>query len=212
MSHHPALRKLTLVLMILALNMLLSSAIRAPLFAQGSGETPDPQERSVPPEFSLPRTDTYPVIPLHSVAEEGTPTNDGPTVPSCMDLDVKFVQRTPSYDYDAAQNRPDFGETVTYVAHIANRGRSSSGPFTSTWFIDGTPAQPSATHPSLGVDGETTVEFTTTWSEMPYELKVAVSAESAECFYENRLFVEKCGQVREPHSRRKRITKWSKLR
>ena len=69
------------------------------------------------------------------------------------DLDVTYIERDPTYhrycvNYpsdtpelcegtEGDQRWPSPGETVTFTAHIANKGALASGPFSYTWSIDG---------------------------------------------------------------------------
>src|SRR5579862_4604756 len=64
------------------------------------------------------------------------------------DVDVLYIERTPRYAYDAAKNLPAQGDTVTFIAHVKNRGVTATGIIPYTWSIDGKTIQ-SATTPSL---------------------------------------------------------------
>lgn len=53
-----------------------------------------------------------------------------------VDLDVTYISREPRYEWSASKKWPHPGETVTFTAHIINKGSLASGPFAFQWRID----------------------------------------------------------------------------
>lgn len=96
-----------------------------------------------------------------------------------VDLDVIFIERTPRYSmyqvcYDPSgfnpslcgnqdqQRWPQKGETVTFRAHVLNKGTKNTGIFGYEWFIDGIEVE-SETHPGLAPGEEGLVEYPWVW-------------------------------------------------
>lgn len=52
------------------------------------------------------------------------------------DLNAAFIMQLPHYDYDVAKNTHTPGDSVSFVAHIANHGNYPTGSFTYAWYID----------------------------------------------------------------------------
>ncbi|MBC7227754.1 MAG: 6-bladed beta-propeller, partial [Thermoflexales bacterium] len=121
------------------------------------------------PEY--PYNHLHPVYrrPLHTFAK-----------PAGVDLDVTYISRTPLYSryqvwYTADgkpylrpgtendKRWPDPGETVTFTAHIINKGTVASGRFDFKWFIDGQEVH-SGVHNSLAPGEEATESYQWTWS------------------------------------------------
>ena len=79
-------------------------------------------------------------------------TTLGVREPRPADIDVGFIQRTPAYNrftvafdgdqhidpaFLGEQKWPAPGETVTYTAHVFNKGDLATGPFAYRWIADG---------------------------------------------------------------------------
>lgn len=57
---------------------------------------------------------------------------------SAPDINATYIERNPVYAYDGSKKWPSEGETVTFKAHIKNRGTTATGTFNYVWKIDGT--------------------------------------------------------------------------
>src|SRR5581483_3802728 len=75
------------------------------------------------------------------------------------DIDVLYIERTPRYPYDAAKNLPATGDTVTFIAHVKNRGATATGIIPYTWSIDGKVIT-TATTPSLNPNQQVNIPIT----------------------------------------------------
>lgn len=104
--------------------------------------------------------------------------------PQGVDLDVTFIERTPHYqaycvEYpwdqpnlpgipalcpgtEEEQRWPAAGESVTFTAHIVNKGTDSSSSFAYEWKIDGIMVA-SGSAPSLAGGAEITIAYAWTW-------------------------------------------------
>jgi len=121
---------------------------------------------------------------LASPAPPAAPQSPQPqmplTKPAGIDLDVTHISRTPRYHrYDVMytpqntpflrpgtegdQRWPAHGETVTFTAHIANKGTVASGPFDFVWRIDGADVL-SGTHPGLAPGTTMTETYAWVWA------------------------------------------------
>lgn len=56
--------------------------------------------------------------------------------PTGIDLDVTYISREPRYKWNATKQWPDPGESVTFKAHIINKGTIGSGGYLFEWRID----------------------------------------------------------------------------
>jgi hypothetical protein len=105
--------------------------------------------------------------------------------PDGIDLDVTYINRVPMYqaycdEYvefpgtglgliqlcpgtEGEKRWPEHGEVVTFTAHIVNKGTLPSGPFTYTWFIDGSEVL-SGTHAGLTAAAEGTAVYNWPWA------------------------------------------------
>ena len=108
------------------------------------------------------------------------------------DLNVKFIERTPEYDYDANQKWPEPNETVTFTAHVANRGDVNTGVFTYQWLIDGV-VQDSGTHASLTAGSSDEISFEWDWQlgEHTVEIILDVNNTIAEVSESNNSVVDR---------------------
>jgi hypothetical protein len=109
--------------------------------------------------FWIERTvgDNYVHIPeLELWTSTSTPT------PTGVDLDVTYISREPRYEWNSAKEWPDQGETVTFTAHIVNKGSMDSGPLAFEWLIDNKVVA-TGTAGNIPPQGETTKEFTWEW-------------------------------------------------
>ncbi|MDP3955414.1 MAG: CARDB domain-containing protein, partial [bacterium] len=107
----------------------------------------------------------------------------GPDLP---DIDVTYIARTPRYyrycvEYPSGVPKlcagtenykrwPSVGETITYTAHIINKGNQSIGSFTFQWIVDGT-EKSSGTAGPLAAGQELTVDYPTTWPSIPQSIQ-----------------------------------------
>ena len=113
----------------------------------------------------------------------------------CADLDVTYIERTPRYfryamDYrlrpgdpwriprlcQGTENNkhwPDQGETVTYTAHMINKGIMVSSPFRFEWRVNGMVVAQGTSHP-LHPGTERTFDFSTTFPASPQTIEFRV--------------------------------------
>lgn len=100
-------------------------------------------------------------------------------LPSSPDLDVTHIERTPRYfrycvDYpnnlpricpgtETQKHWPAISETVTYRAHVMNKGTTFSGNSTYTWIVNGVSVKSGNLSVNLGTNSEQTFEYQTTW-------------------------------------------------
>lgn len=122
-----------------------------------------------------------------------------------VDLDVVFIERDPLYwRYDivyyppgynpherpGTEDRkqwPDPGETVTFTAHVINKGDSASGAFGWRWIFDGQVVD-SGQEPNLSAGAEFTAAYDWAWEtewddhtiafEVDYDNAIAESCEA----------------------------------
>ena len=101
------------------------------------------------------------------------------TAPSGIDLDVTYINRTPTYwaycvDYpngiptlcpgtEGEKRWPSSGELVSFTAHIVNKGTVASPVFDYKWFIDGGEVA-SGTLAGLAPGAETTTTYQWPWA------------------------------------------------
>jgi hypothetical protein len=93
------------------------------------------------------------------------------------DLDVTFIERLPRYDYDAAQNNPEPGDTVTFNGHIKHWGDTELTEVDYVWFMDGTPV-PVDTLTNLQPGEERVVTWQWTWESGEHTIKLVVDPEN----------------------------------
>lgn len=110
-----------------------------------------------------------------------------------IDLDVTYIERTPRYyrycvEYSGLTSHlcpgtednkrwPDIGETVTYTAHIVNKGDLPGSEFTYQWVVDDIIATTSAVHGILPGE-EKTVEFKVTWQDTNQKIQLKVDPDN----------------------------------
>ncbi|MDY6874650.1 MAG: PKD domain-containing protein [Chloroflexota bacterium] len=94
------------------------------------------------------------------------------------DLNVRFIESTPAYEYDGKQKWPDPGDTVAFTAHIANRGTVDIGSFAYSWSIDGV-IQEQSTHPGLSVGEEDSLTVSWTWELGTHTVMVSLDPTDA---------------------------------
>lgn len=87
------------------------------------------------------------------------------------DLDAAFIMQLPRYDYDAPKNTHAPGDSVSFVAHVANRGNQPTGSFTYRWYIDDSLALEGA-NPSLDPAGTTELTLTWSWQSGPHTVRI----------------------------------------
>lgn len=122
------------------------------------------------------RLPEYPHNILRPAGGQGRPAL---TKPSGVDLDVTYISRTPMYNRyqvwyttdgkpylrpgtENDKRWPAPGETVTFTAHIVNKGTVASGNFAFKWFIDGKEVH-SGIHGSLAPGQEATESYQWVW-------------------------------------------------
>lgn len=67
-------------------------------------------------------------------------TGLAPALAQTTDLDVRFIERLPRYNYDAAKKAPATGDAVTFQAHVRLWGSSNLASAAYRWEIDGATA------------------------------------------------------------------------
>ncbi len=120
-----------------------------------------------------------------------TPT-PRPATESYPDLDALYVQRAPSYPWNAEKNWPDVGEAVRFTLHLANKGALASGPFTVRWdtrdpsgaLVPGSTVEQRVS--GLAGGAQMTLEYAEAgkgrawgdgrWRDGPYQVEVAVDS------------------------------------
>jgi hypothetical protein len=110
---------------------------------------------------------------------------------STQDVDVTFIERSPKYNFDASKNRPAPGDTVTYTAHLRNRGSSALTNVQCAWYYDGALVQTNSvsiplssetiTYDANGKSGPlgVTVTYSRAWAEGVHELKFVADTAGA---------------------------------
>ncbi len=106
---------------------LLAALVLAPRSEAGGLES----WRSVPPDRD----------PGHNSAQTRVQQDDEQKFVSngareATDLNVTLIERTPRYNYDAAKNRPEPGDLVTFHGHIKNWGSDALAAVDYRWQID----------------------------------------------------------------------------
>jgi CARDB len=113
----------------------------------------------------------------------------------CADLDVTYIERTPRYSRYALDYRlrpgdpwgiprlcegteddkrwPDEGESVTYTAHVLNKGVSVSSRFHFEWLVDGTVVAQGNSRP-LHQGGERTFSYTSVFPATPETIEFRI--------------------------------------
>lgn len=111
----------------------------------------------------------YSLFPL-SANISGNAVNDQPpcpkfsiqSVPSGIDLDVTYISRSPQYKWDSVKQWPAIGETVTFTAHIINKGTVNTGTFAYQWLVDNQVVAKGSSS-SISPQGEVTQSFQWQW-------------------------------------------------
>lgn len=138
-----------------------SAAVEADHRAPRTNEAQYVEARDIPP----PTPTRTPPFELDDLPSGGAPPPDKASIQrdaTVPDLNVRFIQRTPAYQWDQAKQWPAPNEPITFTGHIANRGGSAASSFTYVWAIDGV-QQPEQTHPGLASGAESTVTFSWLW-------------------------------------------------
>ena len=94
------------------------------------------------------------------------------------DLDVTFIERTPRYDYDAAQNNPLPGELVTFHGHIRNWGPDTVAAVGYRWQLDGQTVA-TGTLSNVAPGEERVVTWSWEWSPDDHWIKLTADPENA---------------------------------
>ena len=94
--------------------------------------------------------------------------------PDLPDLDITYINRTPSYPYDAPKNVASSGDTVTFQAHILNAGGLAAPPFDYVWQDDGEARQRGRFDSALPPGSETSISLPWVWDDRPHNLTFAV--------------------------------------
>jgi hypothetical protein len=167
-------KTITTFILIISLSFLLN-----PIKASGE-EKNIPQGSIHVPYVPFVHADTLPEYPYNNLNSQGFHSPSLLTKPSGIDLDVIYISRTPMYNrYDVwytADGKPFLrpgsehdrrwpaqGETVTFTAHIINKGTIPSGSFVFTWYIDGVEMY-SSTHNSLEPNEEGIETYQWVWA------------------------------------------------
>ncbi len=126
------------------------------------------------------RHTTLPAYPYNHWRPAGMQARPALAKPAGVDLDVTYISRTPMYDryqvWYTAEGKPFLrpgtendkrwpapGETVTFTAHIMNKGTVASGSFAFKWLIDGVEVR-SGVHGSLAPGEEATEVYQWVWT------------------------------------------------
>ncbi|MEO0073953.1 MAG: LamG-like jellyroll fold domain-containing protein [candidate division WOR-3 bacterium] len=154
-------RVLSVLALVVGLIISLISTSTAQNTTPGLGPTSPPIPGAL--EFALPnhvpydpfqRHETLPEYPYNRMRPAGMQARPALAKPAGVDLDVTYISRTPLYNsyqvWYTADGKPYLrpgtendrrwpatGETVTFTAHILNKGTVPSGSFAFKWFIDG---------------------------------------------------------------------------
>ena len=94
------------------------------------------------------------------------------------DLDVTHIERTPRINYDAVPNVPQNGDSVTWTAHIRNRGTQTLTNFKYIFYYDGN-WKKTGTISSLAPGATTTVSYTRSWQSNDHYLGFVVDYQNA---------------------------------
>jgi hypothetical protein len=105
--------------------------------------------------------------------------------PDLADLDVTYIQRTPSYAYDASPNMPEPGKSVTYTAHVVNQGGRPLSSFRYHWLLDGKETGSGQSSSDLGTFDQMLVSVTLPWSTANHKLTFRAVASEQELSTEN---------------------------
>ena len=130
--------------------------------------------------------------PMTSQVARGCSSKKGS---SCADLDVIYIERTPRYyryavEYtfhsgdpwgiprlcEGTENNkrwPDVGETVTYTAHVLNKGGAASTKFRFEWLVNGTVVA-QGTSRRLQPGSEQTFDYVSVFPASPEKLEFRV--------------------------------------
>jgi hypothetical protein len=118
--------------------------------------------------------------------------------PSGVDLDVTYISRTPRYskyrvDYDGYGNPyllsgtendkrwPDVNETVTYTAHVINKGTTSfTGSVTYQWKVDGSVVSSGTYNTSLASAAEATFTYSNAFPSTPQSIQFVMDSGNAQ--------------------------------
>jgi hypothetical protein len=114
---------------------------------------------------------------------------------ACADLDVTYIERTPRYyryavEYtfqsgdpwgiprlcEGTENNkrwPDIGETVTYTAHVVNKGGTPSSPFHFEWLVNATVVAQGTSH-RLQPGDEQTFDYVSVFPASPERIEFRV--------------------------------------
>lgn len=132
---------------------------------------------------------------------------------SHFDLDVTYIERTPRYPsycdtgsgghcepssppstscrgltvdalHPTGKRWPDPGESVTYIAHVINKGGVSSTGYSYTWIQNGT-AVATGTRPGLAPTAQDQLQLSTTYDSTPGTITLSVSPTQADLFSSN---------------------------
>ncbi|MEK7067460.1 MAG: LamG-like jellyroll fold domain-containing protein, partial [Patescibacteria group bacterium] len=128
----------------------------------------------------------------------GTTPPQGETTPAAKpDLDVTYIERAPRYERynvqystynnasipvglaNAGQREPAPGETVTFIAHMQNRGSVNSGQFQYSWKINDAVVY-SGVAPSLAAGASQTASYQWQWQNNPdFYVEFTIDANNA---------------------------------
>ncbi len=89
------------------------------------------------------------------------------------DLDVRFIERLPRYDYNAAKNTPAAGDPVTFQAHVRLLGSVPVASAGYRWQIDGATVS-TGTISGLSPGEDRVVSQPWTWQTGPHTVRFTV--------------------------------------
>lgn len=118
-----------------------------------------------------------------------------PPPPLQPDLDVTYIARTPRYmRYVIDESRgvpqqlapgtendkrwPDVGETVTYTAHVINKGQGVARPFRYQWRVDGATVEKGTVARLMQPGEERTISLQTPWTAEPQQIEFTADPDS----------------------------------
>ncbi|GAC1466295.1 MAG: hypothetical protein PVSMB7_11580 [Chloroflexota bacterium] len=90
--------------------------------------------------------------------------------PDLPDLDVRYIQRSPAYAFDAHPNAPSPGDVVRFEAHLENAGSQPVGPFRYVWLLDGHPIRNGSVSTPLAPRQQLSLTLAWRWKDGPHDV------------------------------------------
>ena len=94
------------------------------------------------------------------------------------DLDVTYIERLPRYDYDAAKNNPEIGDTITFNGHVKYWGDTMLAEVEYVWHLDGNPVD-GGTLNDLSGGEERVITYEWNWESGNHQIKLIVDPGNA---------------------------------